>query len=163
MPDRKQDSDTKVAVTSFVPPQMPSVRHGRLMPSPGAALPDCPTNLDLTTVQGKMTLYNALNPGDVAFDENGECHITARYYVVYPDEGIDQETGEVSQFNRTVLIDASGQIWRTTSAHAPHRIAAALDLFTAEDWERGIRFQVRERRSKKTGRTYHDIRIVGVG
>ena len=159
----------RVSTTEIEPDDIPSPannlpapvpRHGRLMPDRAASLPNCPTNLDLTTDQGKALLFNSLNPGDVDFDEHGVAHITATHYVVYPDQGTDPETGEVHEFNRTVLIDRDGHTYRTTSAHAPHRIAAALDLFGADAWQRGIEFVIQERVSRKTRRTYHDVRIV---
>jgi hypothetical protein len=141
----------------------PVPMHGRLVPKPDSHLPDCPTNLDLTLPEHKVLLFNALNPGDLDLAMDGQIEILATHYLVYPDEGTDPETGEVHQFARTVLITRDGRTFRTTAAHGPHRIAAALDLFADSDWARGIRFQVSERKSRRTGRTYHDIRILGVG
>lgn len=117
------------------------------------------TNLDLTTQRGKALFLNAGNPGDIQFDEDGCARILATNFLLYPDSGIDPETGEERQFTRTVLFTADGATYRTTSDFAPRRMRAALALWTTAEWAKGIPFRVTERRSRKTGRTYHDLRV----
>lgn len=155
----KAFDDTDVVVP-LEPVVLPAVKpHGRLYPTQGTALAQCPTNLDLSSYEGKQLAIAAGNPSDFQMDEGGQICIMATHYLIFPDVSEDPETGELKEFARTVLFDASGQIYRTTSAHAPHRIAAVLDLYDASEWTRGIPFVIRERRSKKTGRVYHDIRV----
>lgn len=132
--------------------------NGRLYPALDTPMSQCPTSLDLTTKRGKYLLMAAGNPGDLEFDKNGTLIVTAVDWLIFPEERVDPESGEVSTFARTVLFTADGDTFRTTSAHVPHRIAAACDLFTEEEWKAGIPFLVRERKSKQ-GRTYHDLRI----
>lgn len=132
--------------------------HGRLYPTKEMRLVDCPSNIDASTIQGKAMLLAAGNPGDLEFVE-GKVRICATHFVVFPEERPDPETGEIHTFARTVLFDRQGRSFRTTSAHAPHRIQAALDLFGPDDWANGVSFVIRERMSAKTKRIYHDIRL----
>lgn len=131
---------------------------GRLYPAPDATLAKCPSNIDSSTLRGKALLLAAGNPGDYEF-LGGIVRIVATHWLIYAEERADPETGEIAIFARTVLFDAEGRSFRTSSAHAPHRIQAALDLFEPADWERGIPFIIRERMSTKTKRIYHDIRL----
>lgn len=117
------------------------------------------TNLDLATHRGKALFLNAGNPGDLALQGEGQVRILATNFLLYPDMGTDPETGEERQFTRTVLFDAQGCTYRTTSEFVPRRMRAALALWSAEDWAKGIPFVITERRSRKTGRTYHDLRV----
>src|SRR5271156_398216 len=100
--------------------------NGRLYPAADTPLSQCPTNLDLTTYNGKAMAMAAGNPSDLEFSQNGELKVLATHYLIFPEERPDPDTGEISQFARTVLFQADGRIFRTTAAHAPHRIQAAL-------------------------------------
>jgi hypothetical protein len=151
-----------VQPVEYRPPENNSVvegHRGRLYPSKDLPLHQCPSNIDHTTYRGKQLLLAAGNPSDIVFDQHGTATIYATNYLIFPDEGVDPETGEIRTYARTCLFTKDGLVFRTTSAHAPHRIAAACDLFGPLEWAAGIPFLIRERRSHKTGRTYHDIRL----
>jgi hypothetical protein len=118
-----------------------------------------PTNFDLTTWEGKAAVLAALNPGDLELGPDGSVGFVAVHFLIFPDTGVDPDTGEVKEFTRTALFTADGRVYRTTSAYAPARVMMAMRLFTEQEWANGIPFLVRERKSRKTGRTYHDIRV----
>jgi hypothetical protein len=120
---------------------------------------ECPTSLDLQSARGRALAFAAGNPADYAFDGDKPVQITAFDWLIYPDETTDAETGEVRQFARVVLFDRLGRFFKTTSQFAPRRLQAAVQLFTPEDWRRGVTFIVSQRRGK-LGRTYHDIRVL---
>lgn len=135
--------------------------NGRLYPVVGTPLTRCPCNFDVTTFKGKAMLLQAGEPGDIELRPGEELVIRAVHFLIYPEERIDEETGAVSTFARTVLFDKEGRHFRTTSAHVPHRITAALDLFGPEEWEKGIPFVICERPSKRhKGGTWHSIRVL---
>jgi hypothetical protein len=134
------------------------VTHSSIEPARDARLDQCPTNLDLSTWQGKVLALAAGSPADLVIPDNGVLAITATHYFLFPDIGQDPESGEIKEFTRTVLYDREGRTYRTTSGHAPHRIKAILELISADEWAKGIPFVISERRSRATGRTYHDIR-----
>lgn len=117
------------------------------------------TNLDMSTRVGKCMFLLAGNPGSIQFDENGRAEILVTRYVLFPDRGTDPETGELSEFTRCVLFDRDGNTFRTTAAHAAQRLAWMLSMFSKEEWDEGLPFVITERVSRKTRRTYHDIRL----
>jgi hypothetical protein len=133
--------------------------RGRLIPADGTPVGGCPTNLDLTTEDGRRALLAALGEGDVQVaDLHGDPFPTS-HYLVTPGESVDPETGEVSNYPRLVLISPEGKTLVTTSTVVPHRMAAVLDLWGPGPWEPPLPLVVIERRARRTGRTYHELRM----
>jgi hypothetical protein len=117
------------------------------------------TNLDLSTERGKALLINASNPADLVFDKDRQIRITAVNFLLFPDQVQDEDTGELREFTRTVLIDREGHTYQTTSMFAPRRMRAVLRLWSPERWAEGITFVITERQSRRPGRKYHDMRV----
>jgi hypothetical protein len=141
-------------------PQVPALRHrSSMVASLDAPVQDWRGNLDLSTWTGKALLVKAGSPSDMEFDDSGECRISATHWLIYPEEGVSRETGEVTLFARTVLFTADGRTFKTTSEFAPSRMRVAMELFSPEEWASGLPFVVRERKSRKTGRVYHDLTL----
>lgn len=116
------------------------------------------TNLDLTTYQGKALILKAGSPGDYEVRSDKPLAMIVHAYAVFPDTAVNEETGEVSEFVRTVLFDKDGKTFRTSAAHAPTRFLIAASLFTPQQWQAGIPFIIKARTSKRD-RVYHDIQI----
>lgn len=159
-----QDAVDDIGQDRYVPTETTEVvpvtsLNGRLVPKHGDTLREAFTNIDTSSLKGKALVFAAQSPGDIEFDERGMAFIEATNYCIFADTGLSAETGEVTVFARTVLYDKEGRTYRTTSENAPHRLAAACDMFGPEVWARGIPFTIRERKSRKTGRVYHDMRI----
>lgn len=129
------------------------------VPTQQTPLSECPTSLDIRTKRGKALLIAAGNPGSFEMSGNGVVKIRATDWLLMPDFGTDPETGEYKEYVRLVLFDKSGNTYRTTSAHGPKRLAAMLQLYSRDEWDMGIDITITERRSRKTSRTYHDIRV----
>lgn len=134
------------------------VHTGRLYPLQETPLHQCPTSLDLSTDHGRAMALAAGNPGDIEIGKEGYVIVDAYGYLIVPDEQVDEDTGELHQFVRTILFTRDGQTFRTTAAHAPHRVQAVLDLFGPHAFENGVRLIIRNRVGKR-GRVYHDIRL----
>lgn len=100
------------------------------------------------------------SPGDIIFGQDGKVRIKAVAYLLMPEEVVSVETGEPTVVARTILYGADGRHWRTTSATAPHALHRILQLWSADEWAAGIEIEISERRSPKTGRTYHDMRVI---
>lgn len=134
---------------------------GRLTPQYGTPLMECPTSLDLTTRHGESLAFSATSPGDLdlILFTRGEVVIEACDYMCFPDERIDEETGEVSQFTRTVLYDVCGSLLRLSGKHIPHKIAALCDMYGWPRWEHPVKLRVKTRKGRR-GWDYHDIQIV---
>jgi len=156
--EHEKESDTPVRIEGPITPQLHPTNS--LVPARDLSLADCPTNLDLTTLSGKAMALACGNPSDLDFGDRGHVSICAHYWLIFPDVGVDPNTGEYHEFTRTCLIDEEGSVYRTTSSYAPGRLKAVLSLFSPVDWSKGIWFRIAERKSRKTGRTYHDIRVL---
>jgi hypothetical protein len=133
-------------------------RQSSIIPAPGTALVHCPSNIDATTLKGKAMLLKASAPGNTEIDVPGGVRIDATHWIVIPDYRVDEASGEIKQFTRTVLFGKGGLVFRTTSAHFPMRIAELCKMFAEEDWQRGIPLIICERKSKRNT-TYHDVSI----
>jgi hypothetical protein len=120
----------------------------------------CPTNLNLGTTRGRAMLANAAQPGELALVPGHALRVRVHWWVVMPDRSVNPDTGEVSDFMRTCLIDAAGKVYRTSSEYAPGRVSALQDCFTPEEWERGIPVVIEGRPSKRhPGGTAHYISV----
>lgn len=104
--------------------------------------------------------FSAMSPGDLDIGDNGHIEFVAVAYLIFPDARTDEETGEVNEFSRTCFFGHDGQTYRTSSELMPHRVKALTELYTPDEWVQGIKLRISERRSRKTGRTYHDIRVI---
>jgi hypothetical protein len=118
-----------------------------------------PTNLDTSTERGMAGLLNSVNPATLQLDDNGQCRIKLVAYVCHIALAEDQQTHEIDEAPRTVLIDVSGRTFVTRSDHAPLKIQNYLAVFPPERWTTGIPIVIREHRSTRTKRTSHVIEI----
>ena len=136
----------------------PYVKSRDMTVTADMALQSCPTSLDITDKKQRAIMFQCGNPGDIVFDTHGIARVKAVHWLIMPDEGEDPETGEIRQFGRLVLIQADGRFFRTTSAFAPRRLRAALELYSPSEWAEGITFTISRRQSAR-GRTYHHFAI----
>jgi len=137
-------------------------------PETGTPLLECPHNIPIHTPEGKRLMFAAGNPADLVIDpdhkdERGRPYIViaVRYWLIYPDEFIDPDSNELTFGCRTVLVTSSGETFKTSSGHAPSRLAAACEMFSPEEWAAGIKIRITERKSRNPKRQspYHDIRL----
>lgn len=119
-----------------------------------------PTSLDKTEPSQRAAIFNAGNPADVTCPLGGKVTFTACHWLMYIDERMDEESGEVKALAVLVLFDCDGKTFKTFSQFAPRRLKAALELYAPDQWINGVTFVVTDRASKMPGRHYHDIRIV---
>jgi hypothetical protein len=138
----------------------PIRRPPTLMPAADSLPGDWPSNLDLSTPQGKAALINAGNPPVWSPVDGGVYRILATHWIVYPDERVDEETGAVSVFARTCFIDATGQCVKLSNDWAPRRLHAMLALYSPEEWAAGIEIECYTAASRRKGQTYGSFRIV---
>jgi hypothetical protein len=120
---------------------------------------DWPTSLDRAEPSQRAAVFNAGNPADVRIELGGSVCFRAHHWLMYAEERHDEESGELRTFATLVLFNAEGKTFKTTSQFAPRRLKAALELYSPEDWQRGVTFVVTDRASRMPGRHYHDIRI----
>jgi hypothetical protein len=80
---------------------------------------------------------------------------------VHPVEKLDDDSGEIVQYWRSVFVTDAGDIFATTSQHVPHKIQQMIDLLDNEQWKEGIKIRVTERKSRDPRRKspYHDVTL----
>jgi hypothetical protein len=98
----------------------------------------------------------------VTVTAGGSIEFTAHHWLVHPVSQPDPDTGELHEYARTVFICQDGTTVASCSAVVPHRLAAALSLFTPEDWLAGVGFELRSRPRKRGPGNYHDLRCITV-
>jgi hypothetical protein len=141
------------AIAPVQPRQLVSI------PRDGGIMAVVQTNINSSTLAGKAMLLAARSPSDIEFSREGIAEILATHWAIFPDRGVNEETGEESEFVRTVLFDRHGRTFRTTSERAPERVYDLTSLFSPAEWAAGIPVVILQRRSTKTGRTFHDFRL----
>ena len=161
--DRSQTEETHAVVTApydgTVTPSAPARECSLVVPF-GTPLVQCPTNIPRDTYQGKMMLVNAMGDSSIVLDKQGCAEFRLRYYLSHPGETPDPETGELHRHNRLVLMTEDGESFVTTSDVIPQRIEALIAIFGGELPEHGVRVAVRETKARRSGRTYHDLRVL---
>lgn len=133
--------------------------YGRWLPSKVEGLAGIKTTLDVTTDRGKALLVAAGSPSDLGLDETGRCSFRVVDFAAFWDWQLDEETGEVKEFVRSVFYTRDGSTFRSTSPHAPHFFARCVDVYGLDKVREGLPVTVTERRSKREKRTYHDFRV----
>src|SRR4051795_8223111 len=88
-----------------LPPTRPEGWRGRLIPGKDADVWDWPTTLDLSTPRGRALVVHAGNPADVQFEREDTIRFRACDFLVYPDELVNEKTGELTQGCRVVMFD----------------------------------------------------------
>lgn len=129
-----------------------------IVPAQGTPIAACPSNIDVSTARGKALLLKGSSPGELSIPDGGELRMVATHWLIVPDTQVDEKSGELKEFCRTVLFDVRGQHFRTTAAHGPFRLRSMLELYSPQEWAAGIPLVVSVRKSKR-GTTYHDIQI----
>jgi hypothetical protein len=130
--------------------------HGRLIVAPGTPIEQCPTSLDLATEEGRTLAFNALATPDLELGDRDEMEVPVSHYIAHPASQIDEETGEVREYSRLVLITPMGTTFATASEVSAHRFAQAFGLYESPPWHPPLRVVIRRVRSKR-GRTYHQV------
>lgn len=133
--------------------------YGRFFPPKVAGLAGIRTTLALDTERGKSAVVSAGSPGSLEIPADDRLRLIACDVACFWDAQVDEETGELSEFVRTVFYTKDGQTFRTSSPHAPHFVARLIDVYGLERFQAGIPITVCERTSKRERRTYHDFRV----
>ena len=156
------DTTTTTSVVQDIIESTNGEPHGSLVPRPGTPLPECPTNIPMSERRGRAMAINAMSPADTKIRSGIPVTILMKHYLIYPDEVINRETGEVVQCVRTCILDEVGHCYKTTSTYAPEFIRRCLESFSQVDWEVGIPVCISAVQGEQ-GRTYHDLRVDVVG
>ena len=133
--------------------------YGRWIPARVEGLEGVRHTLDLTTERGKALLVSAGSPGELALDETARLNMLLSDFACFWDSEIDEESGEIKEFVRSVFYTPDGRTFRTTSNHAPHFFARCVDVYGLERVKQGLPITICERVSKREKRRYHDFKV----
>lgn len=150
-------------VESSQPPELREDRPHFIVPRPDTPLTSCPTTIDLSTHEGKAMMIAATGMPDITVDPTLPTEMDITGYIVFPDAQVDEETGELKQFNRTVLILADGRTFATTSEVILKRLQAIVQLWGRGPWHPPLRVCAVCRIGRKRGRLFHDLRVLPRG
>lgn len=154
-------SKSKTAlVESSQPPELREDYPHFVVPRPDTPLSACPTTIDATTDAGKAQLIAATGTPDLSADPSAPVELDVTGYIVFPDSQIDEESGELREFNRTVLIGADGRTFASTSEVVLKRLQAMVQLWGRGPWHPPLRVSIACRIGRKRGRMFHDLRVL---
>ena len=94
------------------------------------------------TVEGKKSLYKAItNPDHKITDMVGK-EIAIRDVVVATCQFVDEETGETTPGNRTILIDTNGISYGCSSTGVYNALRNLIAIFGTSTWSDGLSVRV---------------------
>lgn len=94
------------------------------------------------TVEGKKSLYKAItNPDHKITDMVGK-EIAIRDVVVATCQFVDEETGETTPGNRTILIDTNGVSYGCSSTGVYNALRNLIAIFGSPTWSDGLPVRV---------------------
>ena len=94
------------------------------------------------TVEGKKSLYKAItNPDHKITDMVGK-EIAIRDVVVATCRFVDEETGEITPGNRTILIDTNGVSYGCSSTGVYNALRNLIAIFGTPTWSDGLSVRV---------------------
>lgn len=94
------------------------------------------------TVEGKKSLYKAItNPDHKITDMVGK-EIAIRDVVVATCQFVDEETGETTPGNRTILIDTNGISYGCSSTGVYNALRNLIAIFGTPTWADGLPVRV---------------------
>jgi hypothetical protein len=163
----------KKIISAPPPPDEPDdqgdVSHGDIIPAPmaqgrwivpyGTPADQWPTTLPVGVARA-VAMLNALNTPDLELPDDGCLSLSVMHLIAHPVERLDEESGELRQYSRLVIIDPEGRTFATTSVVVAHRVAALVDLVRAGMLKLPVRAEIRARKNRARTRTYHELRIL---
>jgi len=117
-----------------------------------------PTSFVVGSREWKAAVVNASCTPDTPVEPQWSDTFHVQNWLVMVREKDDPKTGEISRFRWLALFCSNGDIIGTSSDYAPHGLARALRVYTEEEWQAGVPFRIRARKSKTTGHYYHELR-----
>ena len=130
-----------------------------IVPRQDTPLSRCPSTIDSSTEMGKSQLLAATGTADIIVEGGKGITITVSGYIVFPDSRVDEDSGEISNFTRTVLLCTDGKTFATTSEVVLKRLQAICQIWGRGPWHPPLTIHVACRVGRKSGRMFHDLRV----
>lgn len=130
-----------------------------VIPTQSTPIALCPTSLDVTTEDGKCRLIAATGVSDYNLEVGKVVEIAVTDWICYPSSRVDETTGEVSEYIRTVLISDKGETIASSSPVIANRLQAIVQLWGRGPWRPPIVCLLTKRQSRNPERAFHDLRV----
>lgn len=117
------------------------------------------TNIDVSTDQGKALAVNVRATSDFNVPDASGMTFQAVHYLLTAAERIDESTGEISQFPWLVFVGPDGETLGTSGSAVCHALSRIIEVYGFGPWSPPIPLRFSERKAKRSGRTYHDVRV----
>lgn len=102
------------------------------------------SSMTATTQEEKAKLYNAMNNPDERLSDNINKVINAKDLYVEIVNCVNQETGEVTEAPRIVVIDDMGKSYQCVSVGIFSAFKKIIQIFGAPTWETPIPIEVKQ-------------------
>lgn len=94
--------------------------------------------------ESRVAKYNALNGGDKKVSEMLGKTIELVDVAAHPVQLADEETGEIIETLRTVLIDKHGNAYSAVSAGITNSLQKLFMIFGSPHWDNPVKVEVRQ-------------------
>ena len=119
------------------------------------------SSVDTKTPEGKLRLFGALQDSE-KIDEHLNEVINLKDVVFQSAQVTDEDTGEVSDVVRTILIDDKGRAFSATSGPLVSSLKTMFSILgDPTSWESPIAIKVSEKKSRRGYRFYQVTPVVG--
>lgn len=111
--------------------------------------------------EDKATLYNALSSTGAKLNDYVGDTIEVKTMVIQGCRFIDEETGELSNGSRLILVGPEGQIYKSTSRGMIRAAVQLVEMFgTPDQWGAPLCITIERVQLRKKGYTYN-FKVVG--
>lgn len=108
----------------------------------------CTLQTDPNDRASAAKVYNALNNPEFRISDYINKDICVQDVLIEIAEIMNEETGEISQVPRVVLIDEDGKAYQSVSVGMFNAIKSAIKVYGEPTWEPPITFTVKQRNVK---------------
>jgi len=119
------------------------------------------TTIDMSTMQGKVAVYQALADSESIADHLEEP-FKLKDIIFQGVEVTSQQTGEITPATRTILVAADGKRFSTVSDTIVSDLRTLTAIFgSPETWDEPLEVSVEERRGNNKNRYYKLVTAFG--
>lgn len=117
----------------------------------------CTIKADPTDRKSAAKIYNALNNPEFRIADMINKDINVADVLIEIAEIMNEDTGEISQVPRVVLIDDEGRAYQSVSMGMFGAVKNAIKVFGEPTWKPALKFTIRQRPVKNGSMLTADI------
>lgn len=158
MKEVKQMKDQNVNVPVEESNEVIAIKEEIIQPSALAAL-ITPTSFFFSSIkddgsrESQIRIFNAINKADSKLDDHKGEVLEIKDVVAHPIELVDENTGELTECVRMVLIDKDGKGYESVSQGIFSSIKKLFVIIGQPSWEIPVKMKVIEQKTRKGFKT----------